>query len=136
MKHSNILILTLSLALLLSAASPADARSRSRGRGYPRAIVKPKIQSQGDTIESISGSSITVKRSRETQSYQIDDHTQILLGNQRARVSELRKGMGVSVHPSAFNKNVAQSIIVDNATIRSPAATKTTKTTKPATRRR
>jgi len=130
MNPPKLFTVALSLALFpfatdsAFALSPSSGRGNSRGRGNTQP-EPPKINAGDATIEHIGSLSISVKSGKTIRSYGIDDHTKILVANVRASAGTLRKGMRVSVHPSTLNPTMAQSIEVDDPSIKVADASKT-----------
>jgi hypothetical protein len=121
MKLSKLLTLALSLALFFFATDSVFAKSKSRSKSHGRGNTKEpsqKIDASGATIEEVESHSITVKNGTKTQNYGIDDHTQILIANVRSSAGALQKGMRVSVRAGLLNPTVAQSITVDNPSVK------------------
>lgn len=99
MKHLLLILSVLSLVII----NPAEAKGK--GKAAPR---KPpvKIHAGGATIDSVSGSSITVGK----QTYSITAKTVITVDGRKADAGALKSGMHASVAASGLEQGAAMSI--------------------------
>ena len=108
MKTSRLLILALVVGL--SAVSVPSASARPKLKPTPT----PQKSEAGTVIEGVSGDSVTIKASKTTTTYKVDNRTAIRVNGVPGTTANLKKGMHAEVTASGLNPGFALSVTAND----------------------
>jgi len=108
MKTSRTLLLALFTGLSVLATPFASARPKLKP------TPAPQKSEAGTVIESVSGDSVTVKASKTTTTYKVDNRTAIRVNGIPGTTANLKKGMHAEVEASGLNPGFALSVTAND----------------------